>query len=223
MEFWEWEPYYELILKDFGFDRRKDEEAAHLLSRLIPRGGASLSDLRRKMRDEVVTVLGNAPGLPSELHHSQGVIVAADEAVSVAVLNDVTPDVVVTDLDGKVEDLLTASDRGSITVIHAHGDNMVALERWVGQFSRRSLGTTQSRPFANIYNFGGFTDGDRAVFLADHFGAAEIRLLGFDFEKPNPKDEPAEVKARKLRWARKLIELLQKRRVILFPASSNSE
>ncbi|MEE9236285.1 MAG: hypothetical protein V3U52_00640, partial [Thermoplasmata archaeon] len=63
--------------------------------------------------------------------------------------------------------------------------------------------------------------GDRAVFLADHFGASVIRLLGFDFERPNPKDRSTEVKQRKLIWAKKLIRLLQKRSVILFPASSS--
>ena len=44
------------------------------------------------------------------------------------------------------------------------------------------IGTTQIEPISDVYNFGGFTDGDRAVFLAEHFGAKEIELVGFDFE-----------------------------------------
>ena len=35
--------------------------------------------------------------------------------------------------------------------------------------------------FANLQNYGGFTDGDRAVFIADHFKAKKIFLIGFDF------------------------------------------
>ena len=32
-----------------------------------------------------------------------------------------------------------------------------------------------------VHNFGGFTDGDRCVFLANHFKAKKIILLGMDF------------------------------------------
>lgn len=221
MDFWEWEPYYEQILSDFGFERLKDERAARLLSRLLPRKRTKLSDLRGFLVGQVVTVLGNGPQLAEELHLVEGVVIAADEAATVAQSKGIAPEIIVTDLDGVAEDLLAANDRGSIVVVHAHGDNIEALGRWASRFSSRSLGTTQSSPLAQIYNFGGFTDGDRAVFLADHFGASVIRLLGFDFERPNPKDRSTEVKQRKLIWAKKLIRLLQKRSVILFPASSS--
>ncbi len=221
MDFWEWEPYYEQILSDFGFERLKDEKAARLLSRLLSRKRTKLSDLRGFLVGQVVTVLGNGPRLADELHLVEGVVIAADEAATVAQSKGIAPEIIVTDLDGGPEDLLAANDRGSIVIVHAHGDNMEALGRWAGRLSSRSLGTTQSSPLAQIYNFGGFTDGDRAVFLADHFGASVIRLLGFDFERPNPKDQSPEVKRRKLIWAKKLIRLLQKRSVILFPASSS--
>ena len=36
-------------------------------------------------------------------------------------------------------------------------------------------------PLVMIENFGGFTDGDRAVFFASRFGAAKIFLFGMDF------------------------------------------
>ena len=36
-------------------------------------------------------------------------------------------------------------------------------------------------PVKNVYNFGGFTDGDRSVFWAEEFGAKEIILIGMDF------------------------------------------
>ncbi len=60
-----------------------------------------------------------------------------------------------------------------------------------------------------LYNFGGFTDGDRAVFLAHHFGSRSIQLLGFDFEnvgeKPNCDEK---TKLKKLGWAKRLITSL---------------
>ena len=67
----------------------------------------------------------------------------------------------------------------SIFVVHAHGDNIQKLE-FVKNF-KNCIGTTQSTPFDKIQNFGGFTDGDRGVFLANHFQAKKIILFGMDF------------------------------------------
>ncbi|HWQ19331.1 MAG TPA: hypothetical protein VN455_06085, partial [Methanotrichaceae archaeon] len=64
------------------------------------------------------------------------------------------------------------------------------------------LGTCQCRPPEGLFNFGGFTDGDRCVFLARHFGAGSIRLIGFDFSDPGVTPR----KSKKLGWARRLIE-----------------
>ncbi len=221
MNFPEWEPHYLQIIGEFDYDREEDEAAALLLSRLLPAERTTPDQLRQIIEDRIVTVLGNGPGLAAELGAVEGVVVAADEAVSVASAHGIRPDVVVTDLDGEVEDILRAGESGSVVVIHAHGDNQDALRRWAAKFPPGTVATTQSTPFEGVHNFGGFTDGDRAVFLADHFGAREIRLLGFDFENPNEKDLAMEVKQRKLLWAKKLIEGLQRRSVILFPSFSN--
>ena len=61
--------------------------------------------------------------------------------------------------------------------------------------------TTQGRPFENIHNFGGFSDGDRAVYMARDFGAATIQLLGFDCDD----ESVTPVKKGKLIWARRLL------------------
>jgi uncharacterized Rossmann fold enzyme len=63
------------------------------------------------------------------------------------------------------------------------------------------MGTVQCQPSEGIYNFGGFTDGDRAVFLAKEMGAASIDLLGCDFDDQSVTPR----KKKKLAWARKLI------------------
>jgi uncharacterized Rossmann fold enzyme len=99
---------------------------------------------------------------------------------------------------------------------------MEALQRWTPSFGPRTLGTTQAEPFEGIHNFGGFTDGDRAAYLADHLGATEIRTVGFDFDRPNPKDQPTDVKLRKLAWARRLLEDLGRRRPLTDPSSASS-
>ena len=83
--------------------------------------------------------------------------------------------------------------------------------RWVPSFSPPVIGTTQAEPFPGIYNYGGFTDGDRAVFLAIHFGARKIILKGFDFD--NPMGKPIidmELKLKKLKYAKQLIAWAEK-------------
>ena len=213
MDFDAWEPYYERILKDFGFSRKEDERAAKALDERLTGMRIEPEALAAVLYGKAVSVAGNAPSLGKEMHRLTKVVIAADEATSTLLAGDRLPDVIVTDLDGRVEDQLEANRRGAIAVVHAHGDNIPAIERWAGRFEGRTMATTQSRPLPRVHNFGGFTDGDRGVFLADAMGARSIRLVGFDFEHPNRKDRPAAVKKRKLDWAFILIESILAERV----------
>jgi uncharacterized Rossmann fold enzyme len=70
---------------------------------------------------------------------------------------------------------------------------------------KRFIATTQAKPFNRVYNFGGFSDGDRCVFVAREFGASKIKLAGFDFEDPGVN----QIKKKKLKWAKKLLEILR--------------
>ncbi len=221
MEFREWDPLYRQILREFGFSREQDERAARLLDTLLPPDRVDPSELRQSLEGRVVTVLGNAASLRDELNLARGTLISADEALSVAREGGVRPDILVTDLDGRVEDQLQAHRDGTVAVVHAHGDNVGALRRWAPRFTRRTVATTQARPFPGVFNFGGFTDGDRGAFLAAHFGAREVRLVGFDFERPNPKDAPEEEKRRKLAWAERLIALLAERTPVRYAAFSS--
>jgi len=210
MDFRDWEPYYEKILRDLGFSRAEDEAVAATLDRLL--GGRRVDDavLRATLRGREVTVAGNGPDLAEELARARGVLVTADEATSVALAKGLRPAVLVTDLDGDVEDQFKANADGTVAVVHGHGDNGLAVQRWATRFQGPTVATTQSRPVGRLRNFGGFTDGDRAVFLADHFGASKIHLVGFDFERPSPKDADVRTKQRKLDWAYILIESLRR-------------
>jgi len=208
MEFEEWDVYYRKIVEDFGYSREQDERSARFLDERL--GGTRIDpeELRSLFGGRDVTIAGNAPGLADELTAVAHPVVAADEATSVLRAKGIRPDVIVTDLDGNVQDQIAANREGTVAVVHAHGDNMAAVERWAPEFRGRVIATTQSRPFERVHNFGGFTDGDRAAFLADHLGSKRLLLLGFDFENPNPKDEDRETKKRKLDWAYILIQTL---------------
>ena len=201
----EWEPYYVRILDFFGFDRADDEEAARLLSTILPRDDIAL--LTEKISGAEVIVAGNAPSLPADIKKtdfSGKVVIAADAAARVMKKGGVIPDIVFTDLDGLDDDVLEMNEAGTILAVHAHGDNMPLVKSWVPKMKGPVVGTTQSMPLANVYNFGGFSDGDRGVFAAHELGAASVSLIGFDLDDTSV--DP--VKHGKLMIARKLLHLI---------------
>ena len=203
-----WEPIYEEILEDFGFDRKGDEESARILSRMLTdRNTVNLSELKTTIAGKTSLICGNAPGLRKELSEidlSAFVVIAADGAAAVLMDAGRVPEVICTDLDGNsetdIEKEILACEKGSIVLIHAHGDNIDKLEKFIPRF-KRFIATTQARPFDKVFNFGGFSDGDRCVFVAREFGASRIKLAGFDFEDPDVNP----IKRKKLKWAKKLI------------------
>ncbi len=209
MKFEEWDPVYKLILEDMGFDRAEDERAARMLSGMLEVKAGKKDDvvgidaLRRAIQGKDVLVCGKAPSLSDDIKSTdfkKYVTIAADGAASILMKNGITPDIIVTDLDGDMKDEARA---GAIMVVHAHGDNMEALGKEVPGL-KRVIGTTQAKPLKNVYNFGGFTDGDRGVFLAKEMGARSITLIGFDFRDENVSP----LKKKKLVWAEKLIKMV---------------
>lgn len=221
MLFREWEPFYRAILTEFGYDPEADERAAaSLASRLRPRGPAvelAWKGLERRFRAKEVLVLGAADSARDELvRQPAGLpLVAADGATTAALEAGRVPDLIVSDLDGRVEDQVAAVARGAVIAIHAHGDNVPAVERWFGAFEPdRVVGTSQCRATGPLRNYGGFTDGDRACFVAHGLGATRLRLVGFATNaRPGRYTgtfDPT-TKPRKLAWAERLIGWLRER------------
>jgi uncharacterized Rossmann fold enzyme len=202
MQFSDWEPHYREILDYFGFDRAPDEEAARLLASLLDHD--NLLSLASIVDGNEVTVCGNAPCLKDQLDEITGIVFAADAAAEVLDSRGIFPDAIFTDLDGATDRFIELNREGTIIVVHAHGDNMPLLRHWVPRFPGKVVGTTQAAPLPHVYNFGGFTDGDRAVFAADELGASQIRILGFDLDDKNV--DP--LKRGKLIQARRLLSLI---------------
>lgn len=141
-------------------------------------------------------------------------IVASNGSVRVLLEHGLNPHLVVTDLDGDFDFIARASLSGSIIVVHAHGDNVDKLHL-VESLEGPIIGSTQVEPRPHVHNFGGFTDGDRAVYILFHAGYRRVILAGFDFEKPyscpGKEVRNPDVKRRKLEIARWLISRLVKR------------
>ena len=202
----DWEPIYSEILKDMGYDRASDENSAKVLRTLMLNADLITED-EVDVKD-TVSIFGAADSLSSDIERKrpEGTLISAGSATSVVMSKGILPDIVVTDLDGDIDSQIEASREGAVTLIHAHGDNIDLIMRYAKEFTGKVILTTQSRPDMVLYNFGGFTDGDRAVCFARHMGAKRILLYGFDFDNPSDKDgsDPA-VKMKKLSWAKRII------------------
>lgn len=214
MEYAAWAGRYRAIQQEFGFSFDREERAAELLERLLrPRDReVPLDRLRRRIAGRDAIVVGRAPGagppplwrLPA--HDLQPILIAADGAAAQCLEAGLVPTLIVSDLDGPVESEVAANGRGSLMVVHAHGDNVPAIERWVPEFPQELVGSWAGPPRPSLINVGGFTDGDRAAFLAEAMAARSIRLWGFDFDRVEESDpERRERKRAKLRWARRLL------------------
>jgi hypothetical protein len=218
VRFVDWFPYYQNIRAEFGYSTEKDQEAARALSAMISKKALDPRVLQKKLNGKNVFVVGAGPSLEDGIEllkkNKSAVKIAADGAAQALLKNKIKPDIVVTDLDGDAASLQKAEKTGAIMVVHAHGDNTAMLKKLVPKF-RKLVGTTQVMPLENVHNFGGFTDGDRCVFLAEEFGAKKIVLVGMDFgteigKYSKKKVKNAELKRRKMEAGRRLLEVLAK-------------
>ncbi|NUE03236.1 DUF115 domain-containing protein [Halorubraceae archaeon YAN] len=208
MKFETWEPVYEEILRDFGFDRAADERARDVAAEY-----AQAFDLDRLsgINGQTVAIVGAAPSLTDTVERVSGadVTIAASTAADVVREAGYAVNIMVTDLDKNNDTAAELTHEGTIVAAHAHGDNIPAIRSWFPTADRSNvLTTTQAAPIETVDNFGGFTDGDRAAFLADAFGASELIFVGWEFDDPTVDN----MKAQKLAWAEKLLYWLENRR-----------
>ena len=208
-----WSKKYEEILQDFGYKKQNDLRSAYLLDSLICKQYSFLK-LERMISGKRVFVIGSGPTLgraiPFLKKYKNIVKICADTALDVLIKNGIKPQIIITDLDGNLS-LIQKLSSSSVIIVHAHGDNISRLE-FIKNF-KNCLGTTQTRKIGKIENFGGFTDGDRAVFFASRFNAKKIFLFGMDFGSKigiysRTKKTERKIKRRKLVHAKKLLEWL---------------
>ena len=209
-----WESKYRNILKDFGYSRKKDNQSCKLLDSLLPKK-TPIVKIKGLIKNKPVFVVGAGPSLPSCISilkkYKKITKIVADGATRAIIQNSLKPGIVVTDLDGDIKSLKKAGRTNTLMIVHAHGDNTDKIHL-VKNF-KNCIGTTQTKPFGRVHNFGGFTDGDRCVFLANHFKAKKIILLGMDFGTRIGKYSKStivnrNIKIAKLRRGKKLLEWL---------------
>jgi hypothetical protein len=235
MDITRWWPWYEKVVSALGYNTEDDRKAALILRDLLSGRTSPLTELQKRIQGKNVIIFGAGPSLEKNLSmllaaclEDQFTFIVADGATTAFLQESVTPDIILTDLDGRIDDIIKAGDLGSAIVIHGHGDNMDALRKWTPRItenpSTKVFGTTQVEPYPPIVNnFGGFTDGDRAAFLAEEMNAKTIILAGMDmgttigkfskdmpssFKSQEEQDRWLSIKKQKLGFARELLEWL---------------
>ena len=177
-----WKTRYLSILKELKYSEKKDKESTLILDSILKKT-KNIEKVEKLIQGNTVFVIGSGPSLsfaiPELKKFKKSIKIAADSSLKPLIDNGIIPDIIVTDLDGDESAIKKISKKKSIFVVHAHGDNIEKLQ--MVKKIKNCIGTTQTEPFNKIQNFGGFTDGDRGVFLASYFDAKKIILFGMDF------------------------------------------
>ena len=242
---------YQKIRKIFDFDQKKDIVARDLLFSLrkdIP-AKIVIEALRTRSHNKTMIFFGAGPSLTRMLpplinifknQRQNFFLITADGATRALNEADITPDLIVSDLDGlSATQLQTNLELGSIASILGHGDNLDLINKFksIISTSPNLICTTQVQSRFPIINPGGFTDGDRGLFLFHHITSLSIpfHLIGYDFgntigrySKPTYEaDQPInEFKSKKLEICRELLNDLQQdehRKLIFITIPSQCE
>jgi len=174
---------------------------------------------KQLLNAERVVVIGAAVEENEIKHFNQSgdVFIAADGAVG-AVENYSQLACIVSDLDGGAY-LDAAASKGQTIIVHAHGDNLLQWKKtlavWEQYPSAPSLILSHqvTKAISGMYNFGGFTDGDRALCFALSLGVSpeRIQLIGFSINRIGQWSGITNVdnKLQKLVWMERIVSELK--------------
>ncbi len=197
MEWSEWKKSYLGILDRFKIELKDDELSSKALeSHLLKLRFISREKIYTGLREiltQPIVVAGAGPSLETDikkmikLNIQKSIqIVSADGATAAFRLVNIVPNIVISDVDGEWESIVWALGRGALILLHGHGDNKDLISDFFFKYhdcleGKLLWGTSQNDPGDILFNFGGFTDGDRAIFLSFHFQTPLIGLIGMDF------------------------------------------
>lgn len=181
--------WYPKICEFLEISKKEDENALREVLNEV-KSNTSAETLRKTI-SKSKRILIFAPGVNLEIEFEKNyhlfkekdcILIAADGATTHLLKQGFIPHIIVTDMDGNMDDQFEAQESGSILVTHVHGDNKKVILGNVDKFAQSDfIITTQTNPLPGSENFFGFTDGDRAVCLATPMTEREISLFGFDF------------------------------------------
>ncbi|MHA1683132.1 MAG: 6-hydroxymethylpterin diphosphokinase MptE-like protein [Promethearchaeota archaeon] len=194
------EEFYGTISRELDLHFDDDGEARDLIEHGLSLG-KKISDERRHYlqrefideHGEAIVIISPGPSMEGFLNDDELVeqlgnytICSVDGASNAILKTKLKVDLLVTDLDGiSIETLQEIHDHHhALCVIHCHGDNIDKLKRFLDtvEVDERYTFTTQVKPTRSVFNWGGFTDGDRAIFAAITLGFQTMYLLSMDLD-----------------------------------------
>ncbi|MCF2142057.1 MAG: DUF115 domain-containing protein [Candidatus Lokiarchaeota archaeon] len=236
VDFIPFRPIFREICNHFGFDFYLEIQARDFFRQQLKKQKPDglINEISNLARDRIICFCGAGPNLTEHIqkihdqwitHRESFFIVAADGSANALSLFDIIPDLVISDFDGLTPQQMShLLNQNIILMVLAHGDNYQNLNSYQYIFKKysRIIGTTQASARYPIINPGGFTDGDRGVFLLHHLVPLQktFFLFGYDFttkigkySKPYyTKDMPiTPIKQQKLQICEFLLSLLQSR------------
>jgi uncharacterized Rossmann fold enzyme len=186
----EWfEIMYPKVRASLGYDQSKDEKARDLLSALLSRrkNRDSPASLLPFIKGKTAIMFGAGPSLTSDIKGVSSfietrnpIVVAADGAADALYDSNVTPAIIVSDLDSCSEESLVRNSQDGYVFVHAHGDNCWLVETLVPKLRDKLSGTTQVASTNGVVNYGGLTDGDRACYITSSYDPRTIVIAGMD-------------------------------------------
>ena len=212
MTMYGWKTKLKEIRKEFGYKERDDFLSAKRLNSMLE-NTFSKKQLQDLIEDKTIFIIGAGPSLSKSLVYIKKcknvTKIVADGAVRALLEKGIKADILVTDLDGDLNSIKKIGRTDTPIIVHAHGDNYDKLEI-VKEFCN-VIGSTQTDRFGKMVNFGGFTDGDRCVFLAEFFNAKKIVLVGMDFGQEIGKYSKHRIinrktKIMKLKFGKRILE-----------------
>ena len=179
----------------------------------------SLGVLQLKLLKATAVVFVGAAVESQELEEMVGdgvVFIAADGAVG-ALPTQADLACIVSDFDGTTH-LELAAKSGATIIAHAHGDNIEAwnecVETWSHFSNPPALVLSHQTPhyFEGMHNWGGFTDGDRALCMAHSLGVnfEDVYLVGYTLSRVGQWSGGTQesLKLAKLQWMAAVVQML---------------
>ena len=215
------------VRQAFGWSEADDAQSALQLQHFLQQHDRWAPLHREKALKRVKTQLLNAQRIviigagveenELESYNQPGdVFVAADGAVG-ALHGYSQLACIVSDLDGG-DYLDAAAKQGQTIVVHAHGDNtqewQKILTSWEQYASTPALILSHqvNQAIPGMHNFGGFTDGDRALCFVLSMGceSQKIELVGFSTNRVGRWSgiTVADTKLKKLEWMERIVSEL---------------
>lgn len=189
--FADWWHLYLEIARALDIDPRTDYIATSIAYSMVRSTTPILHTLERMLMGRTAIIFGAGPSIEKHIDYIDRVsgvdgciLISADGATKALIERGFLPHIIVSDLDGDLDAIKCSLAKGSKMVVHIHGDNIDAFASFikdVGRWYRGFIVSTQVEPIYPIINFGGFTDGDRALALALALRAGKVVLAGMDF------------------------------------------